>query len=274
MAGPSLKVPSTSSTLTRHRPTDGLPADNDKMERDVSTLRTLGTSALGLIPTLLLVACDVGVNEHITIAAGETSRGAATVNGGIDVGQGATVSGDVSNVNGDILIDRDASVRGVNTVNGDITLGAAATATRIKAVNGDIALGEMAKLSKSIQLTNGNIDLAPGAEVAGNIGIIAGAVELRDGDIQGDVTTVSADVTLTGDSTIGGRLRVKKADNVTGVDQPIIVVGPGSRIVGPLVFEAPARVYVSEQGQIGQVRGVLTEADIVTYAGAQPPLTE
>ncbi|MEO0420707.1 MAG: hypothetical protein AAF184_00100 [Pseudomonadota bacterium] len=222
--------------------------------------------------TLLVSGCDVGINESVTIGANESSRGAAVVNGSIDVGEDAEVNGDASTVNGDIRIDNGASVRGANTVNGSVSLGAKATARSIKSVNGDIDLAEEAQLAKSIKLVNGEIGLSPGAKVGGDVDIVAGGVFLRAAQVEGDVSTVVADVELAEQSVIGGDLRVAKPDSgMTDEEQPTIIVGPGSQVKGELIFEAPARVFVSEQAQIGGVRGVLSEADVVRFAGERPP---
>ena len=70
------------------------------------------SAALTVLVSLLLPlwAC-ASVNKSITIDAGETSDGATTVNGKISVGAGATVTGDVTSVNGSIRIEEGAKAK-------------------------------------------------------------------------------------------------------------------------------------------------------------------
>ncbi|NBC22110.1 MAG: hypothetical protein GVY21_01400 [Gammaproteobacteria bacterium] len=220
---------------------------------------------------LLLGGCEVGVNKDITIAAGERSSGAAVVNGRIDVGAGAEVTGELSTVNGRIRVDRDARVAGINTVNGTVTLDTGAGARNINAVNGDVTIGESASVAGTVELVNGDIRLGAGAEVAGSVGVVTGSLRLLDARVDGDVTTVTADVTLSGSSVIVGRLVVESRGGI-GEGAPRIVIGPGSRVEGVLEFGDDAEVYVSEDAEIGGVQGVLTEEDIVLFAGPEPNL--
>jgi hypothetical protein len=219
----------------------------------------------------LLVGCDVGVNKDIAIAAGEPSSGAAVINGRIDVGAGAEVTGELSTVNGRIVVDRDAAVAGVNTVNGAVTLGTGASARNINTVNGDVSIGDSASVAGTVELVNGDIRLGTGAEVGGNVGAVSGTIRLRDAQVGGDVTTVAADVTLGGNSVIAGRLVVESRGGI-GEGAPRIVIGPGSRVEGVLEFGDDAEVYISEQAEIGGVQGVLAEEDIVRFAGPEPNL--
>jgi hypothetical protein len=181
------------------------------------------------------------------------------------------VTGELSTVNGRINVDRDAAVAGINTVNGAVTLGTAASARGINTVNGDVTIGESARVARNIELVNGDIRLGTGAEVAGDVGAVSGRIRLRDAQVGGDVTTVAADVTLSGSSVIAGRLVVESRGGI-GEGAPRIVIGPGSRVEGVLEFGDDAEVYISEQAEIGGVQGVLAEEDIVRFAGPEPNL--
>ncbi|WP_405238840.1 DUF4097 family beta strand repeat-containing protein [Lentisalinibacter orientalis] len=226
---------------------------------------------LALLLAVSASGCEVGVNKDVAIAAGERSSGAAVINGRIDVGPGAEVTGELSTVNGRVNVDRDAAVAGINTVNGPVTLGPGAGARSINTVNGDVTLGESARVEREIELVNGDIRLGIGAEVGGDLGAVSGSIRLRDARVGGDVTTVSADVTLSGSSVIAGRLRVDRGGGMAG-GVPRIIIGPGSLVEGVLEFEDDAEVYVSEDAEIGGVEGVLGEEDIVRFAGPEPTL--
>lgn len=226
---------------------------------------------LPLLLALSVGGCEVGVNKDVAVAGGERSSGAAVINGRIDVGPEAEVSGELSTVNGRVNVDRDAVVAGINTVNGAVTLGPAASARSINTVNGDVTLGESARVERDVELVNGDIRLGVGAEVGGDAGAVSGSIRLRDARVGGDVTTVTADVTLSGSSVIAGKLRVGRGGGMAG-GGPRIVIGPGSRVEGVLEFEDEAEVYVSEEAEIGGVEGVLAEEDIVRFAGPEPTL--
>lgn len=220
---------------------------------------------------LLLGGCEVGVNKDIVVAGGERSNGAAVVNGRIDVGPGAEVTGELSTVNGRVNVDRDATVAGINTVNGAVTLGPGASARSIGIVNGDVTLGEAARVAGKVDVVNGDVRLGTGAEAGGDVSTVSGAIRLSDARVGGDVTTVTADITLSGESVIAGRILVESRVGVSkGV--PRIVIGPGSRVEGVLEFEGDAEVYVSEEAEIGGVEGVLSADDIVRFAGPEPSL--
>lgn len=220
---------------------------------------------------LLLGGCEAGVNADISIPAGAESGGAAVINGRIVVGGGARVDGELSTVNGPVEIGPDATVEDVNTVNGVVTLGSGARADSVQAVNGGVTLEEGARATGSLEIVQGDVRLAPGAEVAGDVGAVAGTIRLRDARIGGRVTTVTADVTLTGESVIGQGIRVESRTG-SGGGRPRIVVGPGSRVDGVLDFDGPADVYVSEAAEIGDVRGVVAAGDVVRFRGSEPDL--
>lgn len=220
---------------------------------------------------LLLGGCEVGVNKDIVVAGGERSSGAAVINGRIDVGPGAEVTGELSTVNGRVNVDRDATVAGINTVNGAVTLGTGASADSIGTVNGDITLGESARVSGKVDVVNGDIRLGIGAEVGGDVSSVSGTIRLRDARVGGDVSTVTADITVSGESVIAGKIFIESRVGVSK-GAPRIVIGPGSRVEGVLEFEGDAEVYVSEEAEIGGVEGVLTVDDIVRFAGPEPML--
>jgi len=221
--------------------------------------------------TLLLGGCEVGINKDVVVAAGERSSGAAVVNGRIDVGPGAEVTGELSTVNGRVSVDREAAVAGINTVNGAVTLGADASARSIRTVNGDVTLGESARVAGDVELVNGDARLGTGAEIGGDLGTVSGTIRLRDARVDGNLTTVSADITLSGSSVVAGKIVVESRGGV-GAATPRIIIGPGSRVEGVLQFEDDAVVYVSEEAEIGGVEGVLAADDIVRFAGSEPTL--
>ena len=74
----------------------------------------------GLVALLLAMSAHASANKSVKVRAGESSDGESTVNGTITVGEGATVTGEISTVNGSIRIQSGATVRDAETVNGSL----------------------------------------------------------------------------------------------------------------------------------------------------------
>ena len=105
------------------------------------------------------------VNGSISVGENSTVKGAVeAVNGRITLEQGAKVSENVGNVNGDILLEGSEVGGGVNTVSGDVDLRDAAV------IRGDLLIEKPSMWSwgerKSRMPT---ITIGPGSRVDGNI---------------------------------------------------------------------------------------------------------
>ncbi len=212
---------------------------------------------------LLLAVC--GATAHA--APADRSR----VNGSIDIGTGQQ-AGNVDTVNGEIRIGANAVVGRASTVNGGITLGADARGAALHTVNGSIHLATGAAVSGPITTVNGGLRLQARSTVAGTAGNVNGTIDLDAAQVQGDVWTTAGDVRLSHGAVISGGLTVKRDHSWFTTwfpmfqHEPLIVVGPGCRIVGKLVFQRPVKLYVSDRAEIGPVTG----ATAVRFAGAVP----
>ena len=216
-------------------------------------------------------AIDFDFNDDIEIAAGTESRGDSTVNGSIEVGSGAVVTGGLETVNGGIRIDSNAQVQGVQTVNGRIQLASGVAAGAVESVNGSVSLDEQAS-AESVSVVNGKIRLKPGARVAGDVGNVNGEIEIAGAEIGGDLATVNGDVTLSDNTRLVGDLVVEKPGGFNWDDhrKPRIVVGPGSRIDGEIVLEREVELYISDSAEIGGVTGVMSLEDAERFSGNRP----
>jgi len=239
---------------------------------------------IGLVCVIGLAGCGA-INQSIEIADGsQVEDDVSTVNGSIRIGSACTIEGDISNVNGSISIGRDSAVQSVANVNGSVTLGDSSSARELKAVNGSIKIGQLGRVSGSAATVNGRIELGAGASVDGELTTVNGGVELKEGASTavgittingtirleaaraGRVETVAGSIYVEADSIVEGELRVRKPQRNRGNDIPQVVIGPGARVVGPLVFEREVRLQVHETADIGQVEG----AQVERYAGEQP----
>lgn len=193
------------------------------------------------------------------------------VNGDISVAAGQQ-AGNLDTVNGDIHVGADATAGKASTVNGDIVLGAGAHAGALSTVNGAIRL-EAGASSSGIGNVNGSLHLAPRSTVAGNAGNVNGEITLDAATVGGNLQTTAGDITLSNGAVIHGSLTVKRDNSWLGSwfprlqHWPVIVIGPGCRVDGPLLFQRPVKLYVSDQASVGPIQG----AKPVRYTGAAPP---
>jgi DUF4097 and DUF4098 domain-containing protein YvlB len=82
---------------------------------------------------------------------------AHTVNGSLDIREGAAVAREASTVNGDVTLAKRARVGGdVSTVSGEIELHGAEVAGSLTSVNGDIELTDGARVLGGIHIRKNN----------------------------------------------------------------------------------------------------------------------
>ena len=227
---------------------------------------------IGLLVLLMAVpALGASVNKSINIAAGEESGGATSVNGSIRVGENAIVSGGLRTVNGSIRVDDGAEIENAKTVNGRLRMGVGVQADNLTTVNGSVTIGEMAAVAGDISAVNGSITVEPEATVAGEVSNVNGRILLTRTEIGGDVTTVTGDVRidqtlLKSDLVIEEPSYWNKASN----RKPRIVIGPGSRIEGAIVVEYEVELFISDEAEVAEVRGVMTLDDAQRFSGDTP----
>ncbi len=235
-----------------------------------------GTRFATLLMALMMAfAAQAGsVNKSIKVAAGQQSGGESTVNGSISVGAGATVSGDLSTVNGTIRIDDDVRLDDAETVNGALRVGNGVTAARLETVNGSIRVGERGRIEDGIEAVNGRIEANGGTVIGSGVSNVNGEIELSGAEVGGDVSTVNGDVLLNDGTTVLGDVVIEKAKRWNWgskrLRKPKVIVGPGSRIDGEVVAEREIELYISESAQVGGVRGEISIDDAIRYSGDRP----
>lgn len=194
----------------------------------------------------------------ITAEAGREYGSLQTVNGGITIRDGATVRS-AEAVNGGIEIQAGAKVGSAETVNGGISLAADATADSLEAVNGGLELGERAKVADDIETVNGGIVLADGADVGGDVETVNGRIELNHATVGGRLTTTNGDVSVFRSSVVRGGITIEKPQKQwwsPGEERiPRVIIGNGSVVEGPMVFEREVELFVHTGAKIGSVSG-------------------
>lgn len=228
---------------------------------------------LVLALTLALPVQAHNVNKNVKIAAGNTSDGESSVNGSISVGSGAVVKGDLSTVNGRIRVESDARVEEVSTVNGGLRIDSGASTESLSTVNGGINVNENVTVDGSIEAVNGEIDIDSGSTVARSVANVNGEIELRDGTVEGDVSTVSGDIRLSGSAVVKGDIIVEKPGwswNSKKSRVPDVVIGPGAKVLGNIHVERVVNLYISETAEVGGVSGAMSMSDVVRFSGERP----
>lgn len=227
-----------------------------------------------ILPLMLLAACVSGVNGSVDVAAGSSVSDATTVNGSVNLGSRAKAD-KASTVNGSVELADGAQAREVGTVNGHVTLGQHASAGSIDTVNGAITLETGATVSGDVAAVNGALNLQSGSAVKGSVSNVNSHITVDDARIGNGITTVNGDIDITGNSVVDGGIKVKKpSDNgVFGIhfgndNIPRVVIGPGATVNGPLTFERPVHLYISDQAHVS---GPITGAQAVKYSGSTPP---
>ncbi|HZF24761.1 MAG TPA: hypothetical protein VEZ88_00755 [Steroidobacteraceae bacterium] len=203
------------------------------------------------------VACDIEdgndkVNGSINVAAGQAADNASTVNGAIHVASSA-------------------AVKHAETVNGSITIGDQATADSAETVNGSITIGTNAHVTGDISSVNGSLTLQKGADVAGKLENVNGRFDLDAAHVGGGIRTVTGDITVGADSRVEGGITVEQPSGGFNISfsksVPVVIIGPGATVQGPLKFEREVKLYVSDRATIGEVTG----ATPIKFSGDQPP---
>ena len=222
--------------------------------------------------TLLLTGCWT-VNQPIEVAPGAEVEGSLrSVNGAMTIGDKAHVSGDLSNVNGAIAIGESVRAGSVDNVNGQITVGPGSEIGETSSVNGSVSLGNNVTVSNGVKTVNGSVEIAELSTVQGDVETVNGRISLKNGvQVEGKVSNVRGKIELDGasvrsietqagsidvlaNSSVAGKLWVKEAKSGEN-DIPRIVIGPGSRVGGPLQFDREVELLVHDDAEVGEIIG-------------------
>jgi len=198
------------------------------------------------------------------------------VNGSVDVPAGSTVS-DASTVNGSVSLEANAKADRATTVNGSIHLAGGAQAGSAKTVNGGITLANGARVSGNATTVNGALDLAAGSAVNGALTNVNGRIEIDGAHVGHGIVTVNGKIHITGNAVVDGGIKVEKSNGngffgihfgSSSNHMPRIVIDAGASVNGPLTFERPVNLYVSDQAKVA---GPISGATAVKFSGDTPP---
>jgi hypothetical protein len=210
--------------------------------RGMKRMQVLGVVAA----TVLCGSCSMHIDKPTSIAAGTFPRS-------------------VYSVDGDVQVQSHGRTEKVHSVDGDVTLGAFARASAIDTVSGRVELGRQAVCEDDLADVDGDVVLARGARVGGDMRTYDGGLQADDAEIDGAIRTVSGRIELRGITHVGKGIFLDRPKPSNGSDSeaarrlPVIVIGPGVVVDGPIVAQRGGTLRVSRQARIGPVRGLTTQ---------------
>lgn len=227
----------------------------------------LGIAAGAFASSCLLAGCNITRSISVPDNA-HWSHGKGTINGDISIGSGAVVDGDMSTINGDVHAATGAHVGKLTTVNGDISVDHDAQTGELTNVNGNIQLGQHVAANGNVTTVNGDIQTGNGAHIQGDITDVNGNIALCAVKAEGDLRFVNGTLLIKTGSEIKGSVIAKKPkfDSSDELHEPVVIVGPHAIVDGPITFERPGRLYLSDSAVIHAVSGATPEK----FSGAAP----
>jgi DUF4097 and DUF4098 domain-containing protein YvlB len=208
--------------------------------------------------TALLACGTAGANQSIS-----------KVMGSISVSAGEH-TGDLSTVNGSIRVGANAVVGKCDTVNGSITLQDQASASSLETVNGSVKVDTGARVAGAATTVNGALAVADGADLGGALTNVNGAIRIGAAHVGGSIETTNSDINIGANARIDGGIHINADTSWWHFfffeSEPRVIIGPGAVVRGPLHFERPVKLYVSDHASIGPVSG----ASVIRFSGAGP----
>lgn len=208
-----------------------------------------------LIGVLAMAGCTLHVDRATTLKSG-------------------VHHGSVYSVDGNVQVQPSAHVRKISVVDGDILLGNWAHASGLRSVDGRIKLDPGVICTGNIKSVTGHITLADGVLVEGDVKTLTGTVDADNAFIGGRLETVAGRVRLTGTTHVAKGILLTRPDPNMTVNNheerrlPVLVIGPGVVIDGPIVADRGGVLKVSRHAKIGAVRGL----SVQWFDGAAPVL--
>ena len=150
-----------------------------------------------------------------------------------------------------------------------------ALAACVSGVNGSVDVAAGTSVSDDVEAVNGDLNLATGSAVNGSLTNVNNHITVDGAHVGQGITTVNGDIDVTGNAVVDGGIKVKKPNDngLFGIHFssdhiPRITIGAGATVNGPLTFERPVKLYISDQAHVA---GPITGAEAVKFSGAAPP---
>lgn len=205
------------------------------------------------IPAILLISCDVKINEENVIPDNSVvENDLITVNGGITIGDNCKVYGSVTSVNGSV------STGNACKIDASVTT-----------VNGTIYFGNENRIDGDITTVNGRIELAPKCEVEGDIENVNGGITLNQTHTTGDVSTHLGNIVIRDGSKVRGTVSILDSQNDSPKRQVVTIEVTGNSIVyGDVINENSAVDVIIYIEHGSEVKGRLIDIEKIENADA------
>jgi hypothetical protein len=131
-------------------------------------------------------------------------------------------------------------------------------------------IGEGARVAGDVSTVNGAIILQKGADVGGKLDNVAGDISLDAAHLGGGIETVAGNITVGGDSRVDGGIAITATQGFSisfTKKIPVVTIGPGAVVSGPLKFGREVKLFVSDRATTGAITG----ATPVKFPGEHPP---
>jgi len=121
-----------------------------------------------------------------------------------------------------------------------------------------------------VSTVNGAVTLRKGADVKGDLQNVNGQITLDAARVGGSIETVEGNITVGANSRVDGGISIQQSQGFSmsfSDDVPVVIIGPGAVVSGPLRFEREVKLHVSDRA----TTGVVTGATPIPFAGEKPP---
>lgn len=168
--------------------------------------------------------------------------------------------GRLTSVNGGIHLAESTRATALRSVNGGIRTEAGVRVDELQLVNGRLRAGPHLRVRGAVQLTNGGAELARGTHIDGTLTSVNARVEMEQTRVGGRFVSRNGDLSTGNGSHLQAGIHyqpVSRQDRERNT--PVITIGPGSRVDGPMQFDRPVKLRVHRSARIGSVHGATVE---------------
>lgn len=218
--------------------------------------RPVLTFIAAIMSIILLAGCIVHVGASKANANVSLDQDYSSVNKSLTIDEGKTI-GDASAVNGSLKVEDNVTAQDVSSVNGRLSVGDNVTLDELSSVNGKISAGHGLMANSDVSTVNGKIELNEKSVVKGSVTSVNGKMELDGVDVEKNIETVNASITLMGNTRVQGDIIYKRKNNKHNYNsyktKPVLRIGEGVIIDGNIILEAPVNLEFDDDSLQDQV---------------------
>lgn len=212
--------------------------------------RPVLTFIAAIMSVILLAGCIVHVGASKANVNASFDQDYSSVNKSLTIGEGKTIR-DASAVNGRLTVEDNVTAQDVSSVNGRLSVGDNVTLNDLSTVNGKISAGHGLMANGDVSTVNGKIELNEKSLVKGSVTSVNGKMALDGVDVENNIETVNASITLRGNTRVQGDIIYKRKNNKYSYNNynrnPILRIAKGVRIDGNIILEAPVDLEFDDE---------------------------